>query len=234
MNKPNDLPFQKLHDTVSKCRKCPRLVEWREKVAREKTRRFMDWDYWGRPLPGFGDPAAGLWVIGLAPAVHGGNRTGRVFTGDRSGDWLFRALHRAGFASQPESRNINDGLKLTDCYISAVVRCAPPANKPLHSEYDNCLPYLLREKELLKNLKIILCLGQISFSQTLVMLEKAGFGPFRPKPHFQHGREITLQDGTMLLSCYHPSQRNTFTGLLTENMFDAVFRRVNSLLCRRR
>jgi len=222
--------FNVLRDKIIQCRKCPRLVAWREQVAREKTRRFSDWNYWGKPLPGFGDPDARLWIVGLAPAAHGGNRTGRMFTGDRSGDWLFRALHNAGFANQAESSGRTDGLKLKDCFISAVVRCAPPENKPVSAEYENCRPYMANELGLLKNLQVILCLGQISFTHTLKMLENEGLGPFVPKPKFAHGLELELSPGRHLVTSYHPSQRNTFTGLLTEAMFDEIFVRIKHLL----
>lgn len=219
--------LERLNKTIPGCRKCPRLVKWRERVAGEKTRRFSEWDYWGKPLPGFGDPSARLWVVGLAPAAHGGNRTGRIFTGDRSGHWLFRALYKAGFASQSRSVSREDGMILNDCYISAVVRCAPPGNKPKPQEFDNCRPYLAHEFRALENLQVILCLGQISMKQTLTMLEGEGFGPFKPKPKFAHGLEFILSNDIVLTTSYHPSQRNTFTGLLTERMFDEIFTGIN-------
>jgi len=226
----NKKEWQKFHESVISCRKCSRLVAWREQVARDKTKRFADWEYWGKPIPGFGDPLARLWIIGLAPAAHGGNRTGRIFTGDRSGDWLFRALYKAGFANQPDSISRDDGLQLTDCYISAIVRCAPPGNKPSAEEIRNCLPYLHHEFKLLTRLKVILCLGQLSFTHTLRMLEEMGFGPFKPRPKFAHGLEIKLSDTLTLMTSYHPSQQNTFTRVLTEEMFDEVFRRVKEML----
>jgi uracil-DNA glycosylase family 4 len=204
-------------------RRCPRLVAWREGVAREKTARFRHEEYWGRPVPGFGDPAAPLLIVGLAPAAHGGNRTGRIFTGDRSGDWLFAALHRTGFASQPTSTHRDDGLHLTGGYITAVVHCAPPDNKPTPEERDNCLPYLVRELALLTNVRVIVCLG----AYALDGLSRAV--ALRPRPAFGHGREIELPDGRTVICCFHPSQQNTFTGRLTEEMLDAIFRRAREL-----
>jgi uracil-DNA glycosylase len=198
---------------------CPRLVAWREKVAVEKRASFADEEYWGRPIPGFGDPEATLLVVGLAPAAHGGNRTGRVFTGDRSGDWLFRALHRAGYANQPTSVHRDDGLQLAGAYIAAAVRCAPPANKPTPEERDTCLPYLQREWALLRQVHVVVVLG--SFAYQVV----AGMTGLRPRPRFGHGVEVVLPDGKLLVCSYHPSQQNTFTGTLTEPMFDAVFTR---------
>lgn len=205
------------------CRKCPRLVQWREQVAREKRSAFRDWDYWGRPLPGFGDPQAELLVVGLAPAAHGGNRTGRIFTGDRSGDWLFRALYRAGYGNQPSSIHRDDGLRLTGAYVAAAVRCAPPANRPTIRERDNCMPYLVRELKLLANLRVIVPLG--GFAYNVVALSTG----LRGRPPFGHGVEAALPDGRIVLCSYHPSQRNTFTGMLTEEMFDGIFRRAREL-----
>ncbi len=221
--------LDQLNRKIISCRKCPRLVAWREQVAREKVRRFAGWDYWGKPVPGFGDPEAWLWVIGLAPAAHGGNRTGRVFTGDRSGDWLFRALFKAGFANQPTSVSREDGLELKDCYVSAVVRCAPPGNKPLRQEFDHCRPYLREEFRLLSQLRVMVTLGQIAFRETLKMLESVGIGPFRPRPAFGHGRQIQLKENLWLIASYHPSQQNTFTGVLTEPMFDRIFQKAKLL-----
>jgi uracil-DNA glycosylase family 4 len=215
-----------LEDEITRCRRCPRLVEWREEVARVKRASFASDEYWGRPVPGFGDPRARLFVLGLAPAAHGGNRTGRVFTGDRSGDWLFAALWRAGLANQPESVWRDDGLKLSDCWVAAAVRCAPPANKPLPSERDNCLPYLVRELELLTRVRVILCLGAFGWDAGLRVLGKAG--PIRPRPRFAHGGEAAVGRYT-LLGCYHPSQQNTFTGRLTEGMTDEVLQRAREL-----
>jgi uracil-DNA glycosylase family 4 len=211
-----------LQRRVVRCRRCPRLVEWRERVAREKRAAFRDEDYWGRPVPGFGDPAARVYVLGLAPAAHGGNRTGRVFTGDRSGDWLFAAMHRAGFASQPTSRRRDDGLRLKDAWVAAVVRCAPPANKPLPSERDSCMPYAAQELELLGP-AVIVCLGGYAWDAACRLLG------LRPKPRFGHGAEHAVEGGPVLLGCFHPSQQNTFTGKLTEAMMDAVFLRAREL-----
>jgi uracil-DNA glycosylase len=197
-------------------------VEWRERVAREKRAAFADEEYWGRPVPGFGDPAAKVYVLGLAPAAHGGNRTGRVFTGDRSGDWLFASLHRTGFASQPTSRRRGDGLRLEGAWIAAAVRCAPPANRPLPGERDNCLPYAAAELELLPA-RVIVCLGGFAWDAACRLL-----GP-RQRPRFGHGAEHPLENGRVLLGSYHPSQQNTFTGKLTEAMMDSVFRRAREL-----
>ena len=217
-----------LQDLIATCRLCPRLVDWREKVAREKVRRFADHDYWGKPVPSFGDPRARLLILGLAPAAHGGNRTGRIFTGDRSGDWLFRALHKAGFANQPVSIDRNDGLKLRDCYVTAAVRCAPPDNKPLPQENANCRQYLLRELELLKRLRVIVALGRFAFDAAIdsVGLMK----PASRRPEFRHEAELELSGGVTLVASFHPSQQNTFTGKLTEPMFDQVFARAKKII----
>ncbi len=220
---------------------CPRLVRWREKVAREKTKRFVDWDYWGKPNPSFGDSNAKLLLVGLAPAAHGGNRTGRMFTGDRSGDWLYRALHKAGFANQPTSVSRDDGLRLNDCYITATCRCAPPQNKLLPKEIQNCRPFLLRELELLKNVRVIVGLGKVGFdavfSSFKELRQRAGgqvqWTSLKKKPVFGHGVEYQLNERVTLLGSFHPSQQNTFTGRLTEPMFDGVFARVNLLLSKR-
>jgi uracil-DNA glycosylase family 4 len=198
------------------------LVAWREKVASEKRAAFQGEDYWGRPVPGFGDPAARLLVVGLAPAAHGGNRTGRVFTGDRSGDWLYAALHRAGYANQPTSTHRGDGLRLTGCYVAACVRCAPPANKPTTVERDTCLSYLVEELRLLSRVQVILCLGAFAWDGALRVLRTLGHVPAR-KPRFGHGARAVVGPDT-LLGCYHPSQQNTFTGRLTEAMLDDVLR----------
>lgn len=211
-----------LNDRLIACRRCPRLVEWRERVACEKRAAYRDEEYWGRPVPGFGDPWARVLICGLAPAAHGGNRTGRVFTGDRSGDWLFAALHRAGFANQPTSTHRGDGLRLKDSYISACVRCAPPANKPTTEERDACLPYLVEELGLLKRLKVIVCLGSFAWEGALRALRERGQVAER-KPRFGHAAEAVMGPYT-LLGCYHPSQQNTFTGRLTEAMLNTVFR----------
>jgi uracil-DNA glycosylase family 4 len=191
-------------------------VEWRERVAREKRAAFRDEDYWGRPVPGFGDPAARVYVLGLAPAAHGGNRTGRVFTGDRSGDWLFGSLHRTGFANQPTSVRADDGLRLEGAFVAAAVRCPPPANKPLPSERDNCLPYAAEELRLVTP-DVIVCLGAFAWDAACRLLG------LRPKPRFSHGAEYAIENGPVLLGTYHPSQQNTFTGKLTEAMLDEVF-----------
>lgn len=220
--------LERLNERVVACRKCPRLVEWRERVAREKRAAFEDEEYWGRPVPGFGDPDARVLVLGLAPAAHGGNRTGRVFTGDRSGDWLFAALHRAGFANQPTSTHPDDGLRLRDCYIAAAVRCAPPRNKPTTSERDNCLPYLVEELDILERIEVILCLGSFAWDCAIRVLRDDLSYDASPKPKFGHGAEASVGPYT-LLGSYHPSQQNTFTGKLTEEMFDEVLHRAREL-----
>ncbi len=220
-----------LEAEVVRCRRCPRLVEWREQVAREKRAAFADEEYWGRPLPGFGDPAARVYVFGLAPAAHGGNRTGRFFTGDRSGDWLFGSLHRTGFANQPESIDRDDGLALTGAFVSAAVRCAPPANRPTTAERDNCLPYAVEELGLLERVTVVVCLGGFAWDAALRVCAELGCVRPRPKPRFGHGAdaELTGARELTLLGCYHPSQQNTFTGRLTEPMLDAVFTRAKVL-----
>jgi uracil-DNA glycosylase family 4 len=205
-----------------RCRRCPRLVEWREQVARDKRAAYRDEDYWGRPVPGFGDPDAGVYVLGLAPAAHGGNRTGRVFTGDRSGDWLFGSLYRTGFANQPTSRSLDDCLRLDGAFVGAAVRCAPPANRPLPEERDNCLPYAARELELIDP-AVIVCLGKFAWDAACRLLG------LRPRPRFGHGAEHEIGGEPVLLGTYHPSQQNTFTGKLTEEMMDAVFARAREL-----
>jgi len=216
--------LERVQAEITSCFACPRLVEWRELVASEKRASFRDEEYWGRPVPSLGDPAARLIVVGLAPAAHGGNRTGRVFTGDRSGDWVFRALHKAGYANQPTSVHRGDGLRLTDAYVAAAVRCAPPANKPTPQERDTCQPYLEREIALLPNLRVFVALGAFGFDAVCRAL-----GVGRPRPKFGHGAEIELDDGRWIVCSYHPSQQNTFTGVLTEPMFDAVFARAREL-----
>jgi uracil-DNA glycosylase family 4 len=220
--------LEELEAEVIECRRCPRLVEWREQVAREKRAAFADQEYWGRPLPGFGDPRARVIVLGLAPAAHGGNRTGRIFTGDRSGDWLFASLHRTGFANQPTSVSRDDGLRLRDCWIAAAVRCAPPANRPTPQERDNCLPWSVRELELLTEARVIVCLGSFAWDAALRLRAALGEPVPRPKPRFGHGAELPA-DRWPLLGCFHPSQQNTFTGKLTEPMLDAVFTRAREL-----
>lgn len=213
-----------LEREVVACRRCPRLVAWREEVGRVKRAAYAKEDYWARPVPGFGDPAAGVYLLGLAPAAHGGNRTGRVFTGDRSGDWLFAALWRTGFASQPTSRSLGDGLELRDAYVGAAVRCAPPANKPTPAERDACLPYARRELALLDGVRVVVCLGAFGWDAALRILVPGR----RPRPRFGHGAEVEIERRT-LLGCFHPSQQNTFTGKLTEPMTDAVLERSREL-----
>ena len=208
---------------VVDCRACPRLVAWRERVATEKVARFRDWEYWARPVPGFGDPRAALLIVGLAPAAHGGNRTGRVFTGDRSGDFLFASLFRTGYASQPESTDRDDGLELRNCFITAAVKCAPPANKPTPAERDACRPYLERELAQLDGVRVIVTLGQFGWDAITSHYR------LRPRPKFGHGVEAALPDGRALLGSYHVSQQNTFTGKLTPDMLDAVFNRARAL-----
>ncbi len=209
---------------VHECRRCPRLVQWREQVAREKRAAFRDETYWGRPIDGFGDPAARVLVLGLAPAAHGANRTGRVFTGDRSGDFLFAALHRTGFANQPFARHRDDGLALRDCWITAAVRCAPPANKPLPAERDTCATWLHAELPLLEHARVVVCLGAFAWEAGWKLLAPG----VRPRPRFGHAAEAQAGAYTML-GCFHPSQQNTFTGKLTPAMIDAVLERARAL-----
>ena len=215
--------LEALEERTIACRRCPRLVAWRELVAHQKRAAFANERYWGRPLPGFGDPAARVYVLGLAPAAHGGNRTGRVFTGDRSGDWLFASLHRTGFASQPQSTSRGDGLRLDGAFVAAAVRCVPPANRPLPAERDNCLPYAAEELRLLPSLRVIVCLGGFAWDAAARLFS------LRPKPRFAHAAEHALADGGVLLGCFHPSQQNTFTGRLTAPMLDSVFTRARTL-----
>ena len=212
---------------VVACSACPRLVGWRERVAREKVARFADEEYWGRPVPGFGDPAARILVVGLAPAAHGGNRTGRIFTGDRSGDFLFGSLHRRGLADRPASVSRDDGLRLIGAYLSAVNRCAPPGNRPTPVERDACLPYLGREIAALERLRVIVALGGFAWDGTLRALAALGHG-IRPHPRFGHAAEVSIGP-FVLVGSYHPSQQNTFTGTLTPQMLDAVFERAVAL-----
>jgi uracil-DNA glycosylase len=213
---------------VIACRRCPRLVAWREDVAAEPPRRYRGEEYWARPLPGFGDPGARVVLVGLAPAAHGGNRTGRIFTGDRSGDWLFAALHRAGLANQPTSERRDDGLRLRGAYVTAVNRCPPPKNRPTTEERDNCLPYLSRELRLLGDARVLVALGSFAWAGTLLALAELGAELPRPRPRFGHGEEATIA-GRHLIGCFHPSQQNTFTGRLTEPMLDEVFTRAREL-----
>ena len=220
-----DSELAKVQRELVGCRRCPRLVAWREKVARDKRAAFREDDYWGRPVPGFGDPRAGVMVVGLAPAAHGANRTGRMFTGDRAGDWLYRAMHRAGFANQPLSRDRGDGLELSGAYVTAGVRCAPPKNRPTTAERDRCAPFLQRELDVLwPGLHTVVVLGGFAFGVMIGMLAERGLPIPRPRPRFGHGVEVDLGRVAVLAS-YHPSQQNTFTGKLTEPMFDAVWGR---------
>jgi uracil-DNA glycosylase len=221
------VPLAILQESIVTCRRCPRLVRWRQRVAQEKRAAFRDETYWGRPVPGFGDARARLLVCGLAPAAHGGNRTGRVFTGDRSGDWLFGALHRAGFANQLTSTHRGDGLRLRDCYVTACVRCAPPDNKPTPAERDRCLPFLVEELRLLARVRVIVCLGGFAWDGVLRVLRASH--KLARRPRFGHGTEAVVGPYT-LIGCYHPSQQNTFTGRLTATMLDAVFGRCCELL----
>ena len=220
--------LSELEREVISCRRCPRLVAWREEVARVKRAAFASEEYWGRPIPGFGDPRARVLVLGLAPAAHGGNRTGRIFTGDRSGDWLFASLYRTGFANQPTSVGRDDGLRLSGAWICAAVRCAPPANRPLPSERDNCQPYLERELSLLSEVRVIVALGSFGWDAALRTLRAIGEPPVRPRPKFGHGASVEIGRLT-LLGCFHPSQQNTFTGKLTEPMIDGVLARAREL-----
>jgi uracil-DNA glycosylase family 4 len=218
----------RLERRLTRCRLCPRLVRHRERTAREKVARFREWNYWGRPVPGFGDPDARLLVVGLAPAAQGGNRTGRIFTGDESGNWLFAALHRAGYANQPESRARDDGLRLRDAFITAVARCAPPANRPTPDEIATCRRYLLGELTLLVRLRVVVVLGNVAHQGFLAAERARGHAVPRPAPRFAHGAEYTLPSGLALLCSYHPSQQNTFTGKLTRPMLDAIFARARA------
>jgi uracil-DNA glycosylase len=223
--------LETLAEEISNCRRCPRLVQWREQVAHERRAAFAKEEYWGRPLPGFGDPAAHMLVFGLAPAAHGANRTGRMFTGDRSGDFLFAALWRAGYANQPTSDRRGDGLRLSGAWITAAVRCAPPANRPTPIERDECLPWGVRELSLLGSVRTILCLGAFAWDAALRLttaIANPPEPPPRPRPRFAHGAEFQGERYT-LLGCYHPSQQNTFTGKLTEPMIDAVLLRARAL-----
>jgi uracil-DNA glycosylase len=220
--------LERLTSEIVSCRACPRLVDWRETVGRTKRAAFRDETYWARPVPGFGDPNASILMLGLAPAAHGGNRTGRVFTGDRSGDWLFGALHRAGLANRPESERVGDGLTLSDTYVTAAVRCAPPDNHPTPEERDRCLPYLARELGLLRDVRVVVVLGGFAYAALWRVLGGLGVELPRPRPRFAHGLEVVTSRATVL-GCYHPSQQNTFTGRLTEPMLDAVLTRATAL-----
>ena len=215
--------LRRLAEEVVDCRRCPRLVAWREEVARDKRAAYRDEDYWGRPVPGFGDPDAAILVLGLAPAAHGANRTGRVFTGDRSGDFLFAALHRAGLANQPTSVDAGDGLRLQGAWITAAVRCAPPGNAPTPAERDACRPFLVRELDALAGVRVIVCLGAFGYAAACALVD------VRPRPRFAHGLEVAAPDGHTLVCSFHPSQQNTFTGRLTPAMLDAVLARARRL-----
>ncbi len=215
---------------VIHCTRCPRLTRYRKQVAARKVHRYRDWEYWGRPIPGFGDPEARLFILGLAPAAHGGNRTGRIFTGDRSGDWLYRALYTFGFANQPSSVSREDGLELKDCYITAALRCAPPQNKPTLRELTTCRPYLLAELRLLRRVRVVVALGRIAFATFLRACDETGLALPKPRPRFTHGARFRLASGLTLLASYHPSQQNTLTRRLTRPMFHATFRDARRLL----
>jgi uracil-DNA glycosylase family 4 len=219
-----------LHREMVECRACPRLVAWREEAARVKVKRYREWTYWARPVPGFGDPRARMLIVGLAPAAHGGNRTGRMFTGDRSGDFLYAALHRAGFANQPTSVRKGDGLALRDAFITAPCRCAPPDNKPLPEELLRCSAWLDSEVALLPAVRVVLALGGIGWGAALAHFARRGLAVPRPRPQFGHGAEAPIPGGPVLLGCYHVSQQNTNTGKLTERMIDEVLGRAKELL----
>ena len=225
-------PLARLEARITRCRLCPRLVAHREQVAREKVARFRDWKYWARPVPGFGDPAARLLIVGLAPAAHGGNRTGRIFTGDESGNWLYAALHRAGFANQPTSVRRDDGLELRDAFVTAAARCAPPANRPTPVEVATCRRWLIAERALLADVRVVVALGKLAHDAVLALERARGAAVPRPLPRFGHGAEHQLAHDVVLLDSYHPSQQNTFTGKLTRPMLDAVFTRARRLLGR--
>lgn len=224
--------IRQLHEALTQCRQCPRLVAWRETVAEVKIKRYADHLYWGRPVPSFGDPWGRLLIVGLAPAAHGGNRTGRMFTGDRSGDWLYRALHKAGFANIPTSQQLCDGLTLHDCYITASLHCAPPDNKPTRQEIAQCRSYLQSELALLPNVQVVLALGKIGWD-TILREPQFAWPAGQRKPQFGHGEIAELANGMLLVGSYHPSQQNTFTGKLTEPMFDGIFATINRLLADR-
>ena len=224
--------IEQVNKIIVDCKRCPRLVRWREEVARKPPRRYQGMSYWARPLPGFGDPKARLLIVGLAPAAHGGNRTGRIFTGDRSGDWLYGTLYAFGFSSQPTSVHRSDGLRLKDCYITAAVRCAPPANKPARTEFERCRPYLVQEIQLLKQIRVVVALGKIAFDSFLKAYQESGGVVPKPRPQFRHAGSTRLTDGLTLVASYHPSQQNTFTGKLTQKMFHEVFRKAKEVLRR--
>lgn len=218
---------------VIQCTRCPRLTRYRQQVAAAKVRRYRDWEYWGRPIPSFGDPEARVLILGLAPAAHGGNRTGRIFTGDRSGDWLTRALFLHGFANQSASIARGDGLELKDCYVTAALRCAPPQNRPTRQELEKCRPYLLRELAHLSKIRVVVALGRIAFDTFLKAYRERGVPLPRPRPKFSHGARFHLANGLILVASYHPSQQNTLTRRLTQPMFHAIFRDARRLLSRK-
>jgi uracil-DNA glycosylase len=222
--------LRRLNKTVTQCTKCPRLVRWRQVCAKNPPRRYLGENYWAKPLAGFGDPMARVFIVGLAPAAHGGNRTGRIFTGDRSGDWLYGALHFAGFANQAVSRHRNDGLKLADCYITAAVRCAPPGNKPTVAEFRRCRPYLIDELKIFRRVRVVIALGKIAFDSFLAAYKSNGGAVPRPVPKFGHGASVDLPNGPRLICSYHPSQQNTFTGKLTRPMFQNIFEQAKAAL----
>ncbi|MGZ4788290.1 MAG: uracil-DNA glycosylase [Terriglobales bacterium] len=225
-------PLTILHKEVIACGRCPRLVEYRERIGREKRRAYMDWTYWAKPVPGFGDPNARVLILGLAPGAHGSNRTGRPFTGDSSGNFMYPVLHRTGFANQPSAKHVDDGLKLTDAYITAAVRCAPPDNKPTPQEIANCSPFLDRELDALTNVKVVVALGRIGFDAYLNYLRRKGIIKSKAEYVFGHGATYTLPNSMILLTSYHPSNQNTNTGKLTEEMFTEIFREAKRLLKR--
>ena len=228
--KGDGLKLNRLQEKIVQCRLCPRLVEHREKVAREKRRAYLDWTYWGKPIPSFGTGSARLLILGLAPAAHGANRTGRMFTGDRSGDFLFRALHRFGFCTQPSSQQRNDGLRLRDAYITAALHCAPPGNKPARAELANCRLYLRQELQILNKVRVVVVLGRVAWHAYLLARRELEWPVPKPRPKFAHGVSHRLDDQTTVITSYHPSQQNTQTGRLTEEMFDEVFARARELL----
>jgi uracil-DNA glycosylase len=222
--------IKQLNESIIGCKRCPRLVRWREAAAKNPPRRYLGQRYWAKPLPGFGDPKASLLIVGLAPAAHGGNRTGRMFTGDRSGDWLYGALHAAGFANQANSDHRDDGLRLRECYITAAVHCAPPGNKPAIGEFQRCRPYLVQELKHFRQVKVVIALGKIAFDAFIKAYEEAGGTITKPRPKFGHGVAVDLPNGQRLICSYHPSQQNTFTGKLTRPMFQSIFDRARAIL----
>ncbi len=222
-------PLQDVHDRLIDCRECPRLVEWREQVAVEKRAAFADEEYWGRPVPGFGDPTASIVVVGLAPAAHGANRTGRMFTGDRSGDWLFASLHRQGLADRATSEHRHDGQRLHAVFITSAVHCSPPDNRPTAEEQANCLDWTVAELATFPDVRVIVALGNLGYTAVMRMAPRLGWSPPRPRPRFGHGVETSLDPGPAVIASYHPSQQNTFTGRLTESMLDSVFSRAGEL-----